>query len=463
MRRFPEPPARASLYTHGCRLNQSETETLRSLLEAEGYAVVPFGEPADLGIVNTCSVTQLAESKCRQTMRQFTRRNPHGFLAVVGCYAQTGTQEVAAVSGVDLVVGHGDKLRVLDLARTSLEEPAEGPAVIRPRIARGTFTQPLPVGPLLPQRKSLKIQDGCDCACAFCLVPFARGRARSRAWQNLLDEAHTLARRGVREIVLTGVNLGTFEDDGRTLVDIVDALDAIPGVRRVRISSIEPTTVPLELIDRMASPAHRLVPYLHLPLQSGSDRILQRMRRQHTAADYREFVQQAMARCPHLGLGTDIMVGFPGEEEADFTATATLFRELPFAYGHIFPYSRRQGTLAARWEAEMIPVPARQRRANLLRSLSEEKQRAFRARHVGQVAEVLFEDPREESWPGLTGNYLRVIVRSEENLRNRRARVRLYEDPDLTPTNALSGEVLEVLDDPTEEEVGEESLSEAAR
>ena len=437
MRKSPSP--RAAIHTHGCRLNQSESVLLRERLRAEGYEVVPWGEPADLGIINTCTVTREAEAKCRQTIRGFQRTNPDAFTAVVGCYSQTGAKALAEIPGVDLIVGNQEKLSVLDYIG---EERNPHPVIVRERIDREDFSIAFVGDTPFQQRANLKIQDGCDFFCSFCIIPMARGRARSRHWDNLLAEAENLVARGVRELVLTGVNLGTYLDHGRDIVAVVDALDKIPGLNRVRISSIEPTTVPLPLLERMADTGHTLMPFLHLPLQSGCNRILQEMRRRYTVHDYEAFVDEAMGRVPDLCLGTDILVGFPGETDEEFAQTCRFFEQLPFAYTHVFTYSERDGTLAARRQGEMIPVPKRNRRGAKLRRLSAIRQREFHRSHLGQVSEVLFEDPKEGGWPGLTRNYIRVRVESPENLRNRRALVRL----DHVAADFVEGTLIEVLD-----------------
>ncbi|MCC5807372.1 MAG: tRNA (N(6)-L-threonylcarbamoyladenosine(37)-C(2))-methylthiotransferase MtaB [Opitutales bacterium] len=415
---------RASIHTLGCRLNQAESVLLLDQLEAAGYTVVGFGEPADLGIINTCTVTQEAEAKCRKAIRRFLRANPEGFLAVVGCYSQTGAKAIAAISGVDLIVGNEDKLNVLDHARMG-KNPA--PVILRDRIDPEDFSISFAGERPWPKRANLKVQDGCDFMCSFCIIPFARGRARSRDWDNTLAEARSLAARGVRELVLTGVNIGTYAHSGHGIEDLVDALAAVDGLRRIRISSIEPTTVPTGILHRMADPTHPLMPLLHLPLQAGSDAVLGAMRRKYTAAEYVAFAREALRTVPDLCLGTDIMVGFPGETEDAFAETCRLFSETDFAYAHIFPYSERPGTLVVKRGTAMVPVPERRRRREVLRRLDARRRRRFMDRYIGESCEVLMEDPREGRWPCLTANYIRVVVDGPpgEDIRNRFARVRL--------------------------------------
>jgi threonylcarbamoyladenosine tRNA methylthiotransferase MtaB len=316
------PVPRAVVHTLGCRLNQAESHMLRDQLAANGYVVVPFGEQADLGIINTCTVTREADAKCRKSIRQFIKANPAAFTAVIGCYSQMGAAEIAAIPGVDLIVGNQDKFAVLDYVGHGKNEQ---PVILRDRISPADFSLTY-VGDIpFDKRANLKVQDGCDFMCSFCIIPFARGRARSREWGNTIGEARAAAARGIKELVLTGVNIGTYDNADNGIVELVDALNEIPGLIRLRISSIEPTTVPLELLDRMADPDHILLPYLHLPLQSGCDKVLGLMRRKYSMSEYTTFVEEAFRRVPGLCLGTDIMVGFTGETEADFEETCRQF------------------------------------------------------------------------------------------------------------------------------------------
>lgn len=416
---------RAALHTLGCRLNQSETLIIRQRLMAAGYRIVPFGEPADLGIINTCTVTNLADSKSRRAIRSFTRRNPEAFTAVVGCYSESGASAISSIPGVDLIIGNQDKLAVLDF----IDGPKNPePVIIRERIDRDDFSI-RQIGELpYNKRANLKIQDGCNFMCDFCIIPFVRGRARARDFANLQEEARSLAERGVRELVLTGVNIGTFDSGGNTIVDVVDALDRLPGIDRIRISSIEPTTVPYELLDRMGDPDHRLMPFLHLPLQSGVDPVLRAMRRRYTVAEYTEQVRVAHERVAGLYLGTDVMVGHPSESEAAFEQTCRFIAEQPIAFAHVFPYSERDGTPAAR-RTDQVPIPERSRRSAVLRNLAARKRLDFYRAHLGRTMQVLFEDPKPDCWPGYTANYVRVVLPretgSQEDLANRLLDIRL--------------------------------------
>ena len=262
--------------------------------------------------------------------------------------------------------------------------------------------------------------------CSFCIIPFARGRVRSRMMGNLLEEARMFAARGVKEIVLTGVNVGTYRHAGQTIVDVIERLNDIAGVRRIRISSIEPTTIPEALFPLMQDPDHALVPFLHIPLQSGSNRILEAMRRQYTREEYLEFLRLACERVPDIGLGADVMVGFPGETDEDFQETCDLVRESPLTYTHVFKYSERAGTASAGILEKVEPKTAQKRSARL-RRLSAAKKRRFCQAQLGRTIEVLFEHQENGCWTGYTGNYVRVAVRSKEDLQNEIRAVELQE------------------------------------
>lgn len=417
------PVRRASVHTLGCRLNQSESSLIVERLEAEGYAIVPFGEPADLGIINTCTVTGEADAKSRQLVRSFIRKNPDAYTAVIGCYSQMGHKALSEIEGVDLIVGNQEKLSVLDYVAAGKNET---PLIVRDRIERDDFTMEIVGSGEVTRRANLKIQDGCDFMCSFCIIPFARGRARSRALDNLLDDARQLLDRGAKELVLTGVNVGTYAYEGQNIVDVVDRLDALDGVERIRISSIEPTTIPEALFERMADSHHALVPYLHIPLQSGSNRVLELMKRRYSREEFLAFIELADASVPDLCIGTDVLVGSPGETDANFMETFRLIEDSPVVYAHVFKYSERKGTPASRY-AEKVDPQTMSRRSAAVRRLSDAKRRAFYESRLGETVEVLFEHQENGFWSGYTGNYIRVAVRSKEELVNEVRDVRLDE------------------------------------
>lgn len=414
----------ASIYTLGCRLNQSETMLIQERLELAGYSIVPFGERADLGIINTCTVTNEADAKSRKAIRSFIRANPDAYTAVIGCYAQMDPGAIGEIEGVDLIIGNQEKLNILDYVEQGRND---SPVVVRDRIESDDFVIDRPPSHgLISYRVNLKVQDGCDFMCSFCVIPFARGRARSRDFRDLVTEARALVERGAKEIVLTGINIGTYSQGDRSLVNIVDALNDVEGLLRLRISSIEPTTISDALLERMDDSAHTLVPHLHIPVQSGSDRILRRMRRRYTRKEFLDFVERADARVADLCVGTDIMVGAPGETDSDFVDTMDLFESGPMAYAHVFKYSERDGTAAARQQEQVHP-DVKSRRSAVARRMSARKTTKFRERFLGKNSDVLFETSRSGFWQGYTANFIRVSVPSNDILENEIRSVRLDE------------------------------------
>ena len=397
----------ASLYTIGCRLNQAETALLADQLRGRGYELVQFGEPCDLVILNTCSVTENAEADCRHLIRRIRRASPGAFVAVTGCYAQTGPEALQKMEGVDLIVGTQQKMS-LPRYLSSLERPP-APELLHTRtIGRDDFTIE-GVGAYDETRANLKVQDGCNFMCSFCIIPFARGHERSRRLDDVLREAEGLVARGHRELVITGVNVGRYAHEGHSLVHMVRALERIPGLERIRISSIEPTTVSEELLELMAGPS-KLCRYLHVPLQSGDDAILKAMNRRYTASEYCVFIEKAIRAVPGLGLGTDLMVGFPGESEAAFANTRAVAADLPFAYFHVFSFSPRRGTAAFKL-AVRIPSRVIKQRSDELCALSRAKRLRYYHEHLGHTVSVLFETRNHRGlWTGLTDNYVRVGV-----------------------------------------------------
>jgi len=409
---------RASLHSLGCRLNQAETSVLASQLRCQGYALVDFGEPTDLLVVNTCSVTEEAERNCRYAIRKTLKHSPDAFVAVTGCYAQTGVHSLRRIPGIDLIVGNQFKSALpsfLPPSHTLRKQPA--PEVVHTRtIDRDDFVLP-EFGEPHSTRALVKIQDGCNVMCSFCLIPFARGHERSRKVDDILSEAATLAAAGHQELVLTGVNIGQFFQSGVTLAGLLDRLEGIPGIQRIRLSSIEPTTVTDDLLERMGT-SQKLCPYLHVPLQSGDDAILNAMNRPYDVKTFISLVERATARVPDLTWGTDVMVGFPGESDSAFEHTLDVCRRLPFSYFHVFTYSSRPGTAAAKM-AGAVPVNVARLRAKTLAELSRDKRFAFAERWIGSSVAVLFESGTTEGLClGTTKHFLRVAVSSETQLAN---------------------------------------------
>jgi threonylcarbamoyladenosine tRNA methylthiotransferase MtaB len=415
---------RASVRALGCRLNQYEAIEMEGRLKSSGYEIVSFGETADLGVINTCTVTNEADAKSRNVIRRFIRKNPNALTVVVGCYSQMDANRIAMIEGVDYVIGNHDKINFLEYLD---DEKPKVPVIIRERISREDFSIGFVGEPKFEQRANLKIQDGCDFMCSFCVIPFSRGRARSRDLADLLDEALRMADNGVKEVVLTGVNLGTYLSEEVDFLGLLEKLSSIKELSRIRISSVEPTTIPEEIFQWMADESHPLMPYLHVPLQSGCDSVLKRMKRRYNLAEMSEFFSRAKSTVPDICLGTDLMVGFPGETEEDFHETCNTFLNFPLDYCHVFTFSERKGTPAAKMY-DQVPMDERRKRSAHLRRISASKRMDFFKSQEGKEMRVLFENPKDGVLAGFTDNYIKVFIKSEDNsLANKFAHVVLKE------------------------------------
>ena len=432
-RSVPEAPAPATVAfeTLGCRLNQADTAELQAAFEARGYRTAAPGQPAGVYVVNTCTVTARAEFSDRQAIRRAADRHPGALVVVTGCWAQTSPGVVAGLPGVDLVVGTRDRHRIPALVG-SLRRDA-GPVIAVSDVFAPGPEAPAPAqrGPAPGRTRAfVKVQDGCQHRCSFCIVPFARGGSRSRPLDQVVGQVAGLAAAGHAEVVLTGVDLGHYGWDlapRLTLAALVRRLLDIPGLGWLRLSSVLPAYLTDELVETMAAD-RRVCRHLHVPLQSGSDRVLRAMRRPYNVRLYRERVERLTARLPGLGLGTDVITGFPGETAQEFAETEALAAELPFSYLHVFSYSDRPGTEGARLPAPRVPSPEIRRRTARLRRLSAAKHLAFRRHRLGQEAEVLVLGERDRASGallGLTGDYLEVAFPGPDALMRRLARVRL--------------------------------------
>ncbi len=428
----PARGARVALTTLGCRVNQVDSLEIAGALEARGFRPVAPDEAADVVVVNTCTVTARADVSDRQAIRRAVRQHPGARVVVTGCWAQTDPDAAAAVDGVDLVVGNAEKPRLPELIERLLEAPP-GPARrrvsdIRTVRALAPTATPAATGPGR-SRAFVKAQDGCQHRCAFCIVPLARGASRSREPRAVLAEIRRLAEAGYRDVTLTGVDLGHYGADlapRTTLAALLRSVVDVPGLRFLRLSSVLPAYFTDELIEIVAgSPV--VAPHLHVPLQSGSDAVLRRMRRPYTPAMYRRLVERLATAIPGLGLGADVIVGFPGENEADFAATRAMVEALPFTYLHVFPYSDRAGTEAASLGGRVAPDRTAAR-ARELRGLGADKSLAFRRRLVGSRQEVVVLETRDRATGGLvglTGAYVEVVFAGEDALMRRVVPVRV--------------------------------------
>ncbi|HKQ64281.1 MAG TPA: tRNA (N(6)-L-threonylcarbamoyladenosine(37)-C(2))-methylthiotransferase MtaB [Methylomirabilota bacterium] len=403
-----------SFTTLGCRLNQVDTQQIQTLLEARGFRTVDFDEPADVVVINTCTVTARAELSDRRTIRRAARANPAATLVVTGCWAQTSPGAVASMNEVDLVVGNGDKHRLPDL----LEGIGVGQTADRVHVSdigevRAIEVTPAAERPAGRSRAFLKVQDGCQHRCAFCVVPLARGASRSLDPAAVLDEARRLVEAGHPELVLTGVDLGHYGADlmpRTSLAALVRSLGEIPGLHWVRLSSLLPAYFTPELVD-VVTTSPKVAPHFHIPLQSGSDRVLRAMRRPYNSGMYRAIVERLAAAYPRLGLGADLIAGFPGETDADFAETAAFVGAMPFSYLHVFPYSSRTGTEAASL-AERLDARTITTRSSALRDIGSAKSEEFRRALVGHVEDVLVLETVDRATGGLvglSGNFVEVV------------------------------------------------------
>ena len=415
-----------SFYTLGCKLNFSETSAIGRQFTGAGFEKVDFSEGADVCIVNTCSVTAEANKKCRKVIKQALRKNPDTYVIVIGCYAQLKPKEISEISGVDMVLGAGDKFRILEIVHDFTKE--KNPCVYNSEIREvNSFVDAYSIGDRT--RTFLKIQDGCDYKCTFCTIPLARGKSRSDKLDNILQNAREIASSGVKEIVLTGVNIGDYGaglDDGKKFLDVIKALDEVEGIERFRISSIEPNLCNDDIIEFVAG-SKRFMPHFHIPLQSGNNELLGLMRRRYRRELYSDRVQKIKELMPHACIGVDVIVGFPGETEGHFMDTYNFLNELDISYLHVFTYSERENTLAISMPG-IVPVKERHERNNRLRILSEKKRRYFYEQFVGQSRPVLFEEKEQDgAIHGFTDNYIKVSHNYEGDLANAMVQVELME------------------------------------
>ena len=424
---------KAEFHTLGCKLNFAETSTIARIFAERGIRRAQPGEVPDICVVNTCSVTELADKKCRQTIRRLANRYPDAVIVVTGCYAQLKKDEVAAIEGVDIVLGSEQKMEIsayldrwLATRKPQVEvTPAKDIRAFSPSCSRGDRT-----------RYFLKVQDGCDYFCSYCTIPFARGRSRSGSIESLVAQAREVAAEGGKEIVITGVNIGDFgKNTGESFIDLVRALDAVEGIERYRISSIEPDLLTDEIIDFCAR-SRTFMPHFHIPLQCGSDTVLRLMRRHYDSALFAHKVEMIKRLIPDAFIGVDLMVGTRGETEELFEESRRFVDGLDITRLHVFPYSERPGTLALRTIDHVVDQHTKSVRAGKMIALSDRKLRAFMQQYAGTVRPVLFEQP-QPGMPmhGFTDNYIRVEVSdAPEALVNTVANVRLLsispDDPD---------------------------------
>lgn len=416
---------KVAFYTLGCKLNYSETSTISRMFEEKGYKKVDFTDTPDIFIINTCSVTENADKKCHKIVREARGIAPDAYVAIIGCYAQLKPKEIAEIPGVDAVLGAAEKFRLVELLDGFVRKPQA--EVYASEVEQANqFNTSYSINDRT--RTFLKVQDGCDYSCTFCTIPLARGSSRSDSIENILKTAHDIAKTEVREIVLTGVNTGDFGiQQGirvERFVDLVKALDNVEGIDRFRISSIEPNLLLDDIIEFVAQ-SKRFVPHFHIPLQSGSNKILKLMRRRYLRELYADRVARIKSLMPHCCIGVDVIVGFPGETHEDFLETYAFLNELDISYLHVFTYSERENTPAAEMQGS-VPGSQRADRSKMLHILSDKKRRKFYEENLGKEATVLFENDIENGMMhGFTENYIRVTAKYDPVLINELKHVKL--------------------------------------
>jgi threonylcarbamoyladenosine tRNA methylthiotransferase MtaB len=432
---------KVAFYTLGCKLNFSESSSLARQLSDRKFKLVPFKASPDIFVINTCSVTENADRKCRKIVRDALRISPDAFIAVIGCYAQLKPKEISLIPGVDVVLGAAEKFQLPDLLN-SLDKNRPAKIMACDISAAQQYYPSYSVADRT--RSFLKIQDGCDYGCAFCTIPLARGKSRSESIPNVINQAESIAQAGIKEIVLTGVNIGDFGiingNRQYQFIDLIRVLEQVNGIERIRISSIEPNLLTEEIISFVAG-SDKFVPHFHIPLQSGSDSILKKMRRRYLSESYADRIQIIKGLIPDCCIGADVLTGFPGESEDLFLETYNFLQDLPLSYLHVFTYSERPNTLA---EAILnrVPIHLRSQRSKILRTLSDQKKQAFYLKHLFETHSVLFENDVENDLVyGFTGNYIRVGVPYSPELINKIVNVKLT---GVEQTGNMMGQILEL-------------------
>jgi threonylcarbamoyladenosine tRNA methylthiotransferase MtaB len=413
---------KVAFYTLGCKLNFSETSTIARNFEEEGYAKVDFSDSPDIFVINTCSVTENADKKCKQIVKQALKVNPNAFVAMIGCYAQLKPEEIGKIPGVDLVLGANEKFNIL--AHVEELEKQEFAKISAENIKiTQDFVPSFSIGDRT--RSFLKVQDGCDYFCSFCTIPLARGKSRNASVAETVLEAEKIAKTDIKEVVLTGVNIGDFgQGEGENFLDLIKELDKVEGIERFRISSIEPNLLSNEVIEFVAQ-SNKFVPHFHIPLQAGSNTLLKAMRRKYLRELYAERVEKIKTLMPDACIGVDVIVGFPGETEVEFMETVNFLMDLDISYLHVFTYSERANTTAKKMD-NVVPMATRRERSQKLHLISDKKRRAFYESQEGKTKQVLFEAEENGGiMHGFSENYVKVSIPFDPALINQTVQVRL--------------------------------------
>ncbi len=428
---------KVAFHTLGCKLNFAETSTISRSFPEEKFERVPANSKADIYIINTCSVTDVADKKCRQAIKKFITLSPEAFIAVVGCYAQLRPQEISSIPGVDLVLGTNEKFNISDYI-TGFKKRQKTEIHSCDLTSSDSFNPSFSLGDRT--RSFLKVQDGCDYGCSYCTIPLARGRSRNPEISTIIREAEHIAGRGVKEIVITGVNIGDFgKSTGDSFTGLLNELVKVPGIERFRISSIEPNLLTDELIE-LTETNNKVLPHFHIPLQSGSNKILGLMKRRYTREIFASRIKMVMEKIPIAGIGVDVIVGFPGESDSDFEDTYSFLDGIPLSYLHVFTFSERPDTIAEQLPGKVL-YKDKEKRSKSLIALSKEKNLKFNKLNIGQVTNVLFESTRSEGLiTGFTPNYIRVEHLWESRLTGQIKKVRLNK---ISSSGRMSIELIE--------------------
>ena len=434
---------RYTITTLGCKVNQCESSAVGGILEASGYRPGPSEKQSDLIVINTCTVTGKAAMQSRQAIRQAVRNHPEARIVVTGCYAQTAPDEIKAIEGVEYIVGHSDKMAIARVIE-EIKPDVPGPAVVRKDIRQANCFDPMPsVAPDSRTRAYLKVQDGCNAFCTYCIVPHARGRSRSMPLEDVLDHLNTLTKAHFNEVVLTGVHLGAYGKDLHPKISLNELLARITqrnSAPRLRLSSIEPTEIESDLIASAADPANPVCPHFHIPLQSGDNTILKRMGRPYSREQFARTIENIRSAIPHAAIGVDVLVGFPGEDEYAFNQTFSLIASLDITYLHVFPFSPRKGTPAADF-ADQVPNAIVKERCRQLRALGVAKKTNFYRANIGRTVTVLIEKFDDETGvaKGMSENYIPMVLPNAKINENDlvTARIHTVED-DLSVVGVIS-------------------------
>ena len=413
---------RVALHNLGCKVNAYEIEAMQQLLEEAGYEIVPFEPGADIYVINTCTVTNIADRKSRQMLHKAKKQNPNAVVVATGCYVQTATEKVAQDLSIDLVVGNNRKKDIVEILNEYYEEKEAGEQVKEEYVIDINHTdeyEDLEISTVTEHtRAHLKIQDGCNNFCSYCIIPYARGRIRSRTMESIKAELERLSASGFKEIVLTGINLSCYDDNGKKLIDVIEMADNVNGIERIRLGSLDPEVVTEDFVERLGK-VKKICPHFHFSLQSGCDKTLKAMNRHYTSDEYYEKCQLIRKYIDNPAFTTDVIVGFPGETEEDYISSREFVKKVKFAELHVFKYSKRDGTVAAKMPNQIDEKIKTLRSEDLIKT-GEELTKEFRQAKIGQDTTVLFEEKilldNKEYWVGHTVDYIKIAVPEKENL-----------------------------------------------